>query len=429
MRRVTLAALAMASSGALAIGCTPAWQRSTYEQCLASPQSWGEGQIRRGELGVNGFLSGQYGSEDKSFTVSITRKDCLDTVDVRGRGVEFHGGPFRPMWDSAFAVSFETNRLAVAHYTDEHEAWVWLDGERHGPYDGIGIGPRFSRSGAHVAWAALEGSAQVLYVDGREVRRGQRLLDFPFFWVLDDGRVAAPLLRSDGKLQFLVGADYDSGPLDEHCSFVVGPRSRWAFTAKRDGQWITVIDGKELGVPGVPQNCDVRFSEDGAHFGYLNSTTFGAPRTWAGLVLDGSFIPLAEDASSFDFHGDLPVVKLDKKAGRDHTDWEATFVTVGVETPRAAPTADDYEPDRGYSPGRSWARVKIGDSVGPRFDRIKDLRRDERGRIRYVGLRHEAPHEVVDNVIVPVSATSVPPPDSPQRDPTAPPAGGPTIAR
>jgi hypothetical protein len=397
-----------------AAGCA-ATTRSTYDQCRSEPASWGEGGERQGYVTERGLIGGAMVLQvDEVFVARIHRKSCLDNITVEGFGKRFESGPVRPTWDGAFASSLITKRLAVATYTSDDEAWVWLDGERHGPYEGIGIGPHFSRNGEHVAWASLDGSDQVLFVDGRQVRRGQRLLDGPFFYVLDDGRVAAPLLRSDGKHQILVGDRYDSGPLDELCpswGFVVGPGSRWAFTAKRQGKWITVVDGQPVGLLGMPADCRVRFSDDGGRYGYLNMPTPGQPHERGGLMLDGDFTPLKDGATSFEFLGALPVVTFNIKLAPNVEDWEQTYLAVGVPTPQAPPSPNDYEPQRGYA-NRTWARVRIGESVGPKFDRITKLSRDEQGRVRYVGLRHDAPYDVIDNVITP-AATFAPeaPPD------------------
>ncbi len=401
---VQVAALALATP-VLALtlgGCTPAWQRPTYENCVREPRAWGEGSLRRGTITAAGFQEGSYQASPDELAVTITRSDCLDSVEVRGRGIEFRGGPYRPLWDSAFAFSHESNRLALAHYSAEDEAWVWLDGKRHGPYPGIGIGPRFSQDGTHVAWATLDGSDQVLWVDGREVRRGERLLDHPFFWVLNDGRVAAPVLRTDGKHQILIGNDYDSGPFEEHCSswgFRVGTGHHWAYTIKRSGKWVTVVDGREVNVPGVPGSCDVVFSE-GGRWGYVNLPAPGMPETWRGAVLDGKFLAVEASSATFEFVGELPIVRGTRKVAPNVEDWEQRTVALGVPTPATPPSEDAWEPQR-TSISRQWARVQIGASVGPKFDRIKELAQGPDGSIRYVGLRHETPHIVVDNVIVP----------------------------
>jgi hypothetical protein len=89
--------------------------------------------------------------------------------------------------------------------------------------------------------------------------------------VLDDGRVAAAIRHGEADHEILVGG-YRSGRLEELCynfGFIVGPKSRWAYTAKKQGTWRTVVDGKELPFLGVPARCNIEFSEDGARYAYL----------------------------------------------------------------------------------------------------------------------------------------------------------------
>lgn len=377
-----------------------------YDQCRAEPSAWGEGSQRRGTVGPFGFVEDRTTPDDKAFVATITRKHCLDFVEVSGFGRSFRGGPFLPMSDSAFVSSAGAKRLAVAHSTEDGASWVWLDGTQFGPYERLDLHPRFSNDGRHVAWAAMDGSEQVLFVDGREARRGERLIEAPFFWVLDSGKVAAALLRSDDKKQILVG-EYDSGPLDELCDssgFSVGPRGRWAYAARRGETWSTVVDGRETRIEGVPLGCRVEFTRDGTRYGYVAMPGARGSRVPPKLVLDGRVTPLEDGVTSFWFDGQLPLVRSSRQTGPSLNAWEHKTIVLETPTPREAPSVDEYQPEAGYG-GGTWERVQIGESVGPKFDRIEKLERDASGRVRYVGVRRQGSVEVIDNVIVVPSPT------------------------
>lgn len=409
LRRVSLAfGLAIG-----VVGCgAPAWKRPVYDQCLAEPPAFRDGRVRDGVVNSTGFSEGVYGPV--AVRVTISRTACLDTVDIVGPNVQFHGGPFLPVSDAAFAASDAAGRVAFAYQTEAGEAWVWVDGTRYGPYASIAIGPRFSAEGRHVAWATMDGDEQVLFVDGREVRRGRRF-GGSFFWVLDDGRVAAPLLHEDFKFQVVVGNDYDSGVLDEACgsfSFEPGPRGHWGFAAKKDGRWRTIVDGRELPGDGVPSGCHIAFSSDGAHFGYLSMPVAATRHVPTSVVLDGRAFPVDEGAHTFEFVGDLPLVRSSRQLAPNTHDWETLVEIVGAPTPEGPSARDAFEPRADYQGRREWARVKIGDSLGPMFDRVEGFAREPDGQIRYVGLRGETRLDVVDNRIVPAA-----PPRPPLRTP------------
>lgn len=408
--------------GSGALGCGAANDQSTYASCLREPRSWGEGATRTGQISAfrmeNDYSS--YGSPEGVFRASITRSSCKDSLHVTGPGVDFQGGPWLPLWESGFAANYKKNRLAFAYYTGEHRAFVWIDGAVRGPYHEISVSPRFSESGEHVAYLVTEPDGTfTLHTDQRRTTHHPRVSDWPFLYVLDDGRLAASSYQKgekDPKIIVVVG-DYNSAPMDELCSnwgFQPGPKGHYGFAAKLQGRWITIIDGEKVPVSGLPSRCEIKFSEDGRRSGYVSTAVAGEPASKQGLVLDRVYHPELEQATDFVFQGAIPVATMEDKRAAGGT---KVLVLVGFPTPGVAPSPDDAAPARAPDPEgvypRPSTRVKIGDSVGPKLDVFewKTLAVDEAGHVHYQGERSGVKVDLVDNVI------------------QSPPKAGPAVAR
>jgi hypothetical protein len=405
------ASLIMALLAVPCAGCGAAANQSEYASCLREPKSWGEGMTRTGYVSAFKLENDSSGiglpASGDPFRATITRHDCKDSLHITGPGVNFEGGPWLPLWDEAFVASYKTNRLAFAYYAAEHEAYVWLDGARKGPYHDISVSPRFSDNGEHVAYLVheLDGSF-TLHADGKAITNHPPVSTWPFLYVLDDGRLAAPTYDRYQTRQILVG-DYRSPPLDELCNnwaFQPGPAGHWGFAAKKKGKWVTVIDGAELDVEGIPSRCDIHFSKDGRHAGYVVQPVSGEPASKRGVVLDGVYHPELERASELVFQGDFAVATVEERRPSDGVSFHVLHL-VGQPTPKVAPTRDDYEPPPAPS-SPAWVQIQIGDSLGPRLDHLdwQSLSMDPDGRIRYRGLRASGPVELVDNVVQPPKA-------------------------
>jgi hypothetical protein len=328
-------ALAVFATAACA-GCGAA-ALDVHARCVRDPAGWGDGQPRRGRVGELGFQAeGGWPSED-SIRAEIVRKDCLETLTVQGATTPFRGGPYRPLWDEAIVAHHATKRLAVAYEPREDEWFVWLDGRVYGPYEALTLPPRFSRSGEHVAWATRRGDAlQTLYVDGRVDSFGPVMNGQPFFYVLDDGRVAAAIRHGEAHHEILVGG-YRSGRLEELCynfGFVVGPKSRWAYTAKKQGIWRTVVDGEELPFRGVPARCNIEFSDDGARYAYLALPVDGEPGSRLAAIVDGKSYGVPEGANDLVFDGQNAFVTASVPPSGEQREWTSIRVPVG---PQLAP--------------------------------------------------------------------------------------------
>lgn len=376
--------------------------QSTYASCLREPKSYGEGATRNGH--VTSYRIEQeyylYSAPEEAFRTTITRSDCKDSLRVKGPGIEFSGGPWLPLWDEGFAANYNTKRLAFAYYAEEHKAYVWVDGKAWGPYHDIMVSPRFSDNGEHVAFVVKEGDGTfTLIADGRRVPNHPMVTSWPFLYVLDDGRLAAPSRRSDQKVEVIVG-NYRSPPFDELCGdrgFSPGPKGHYGLTGKVGSSWVTIIDGAEVKTRSLPSHCEIKFSEDGSRSGYLGMAIEKDPASKQGVVIDGVYHPELERASDFAFYGSLPVATKDER--RQGGDTVRTLVVVGTRTPEQPPT-EDVPPAAG-APPQTWIRVRIGDSVGPRLDEVdlKSLKMDDDGRVRYTGRRRGTSFELVDNVV------------------------------
>lgn len=390
--------------GPLALGCASTHDQSTYASCLREPRSYGDGETRTGTVTAyrNEKDYSPYQSVEGVFRTSITREHCKDRVHITGNGVDFQGGPWISVWDEAFAANYKKNRLAFAYYSEEHTAYVWVDGTSRGPYHDISISPRFSESGEHVAYLILESDKSfTLYADDRKIAHHPPISNWPFFYVLDDGRIAAPSYEKDKGYVVQVG-DYRSPLFEELCSngsFQVGPRGHYGFIGKLKGRWTTIIDGVAVKVSGMPSQCQIKFSEDGRRSGYLSMPVEKDPTSKQGVVLDGVLRPELELATEFTFQGSIPMATVEDKLSREGT--VRVLHLVDLPTPAVLPSPDDTAP-LPRTDQRTWVRVKIGDSVGPRLDVLEwpTLSVDSGGHVRYQGERGGAKVEVIDNVIL-----------------------------
>jgi hypothetical protein len=378
-------------TGAAAWGCrsSPVWEQHRYDTCRSYPEHMADGTTRSGF--VSNFHRELKPTPDKEpgFHVSIKRSDCLDTVTIKGPGVALTAGPFLPIQDETFVVSHATNRLAFAVHKSEKEGFVWIDGKTEGPYRLIAGWPTFSKNGRHLGYVAEgESGEQFVVVDGRVVRRFGQAKRRYTFQILDDGRAVTELLAPNGDVILTIG-DTTTGPLVQVCSFDEGPNGHWGYTAKTRQGWVVVIDGRESRSEGR-YACRIAFSDDGAHFAYLVSPVDHGPGP-QGVVVDDHFEPLEVRSGQLRFIKDLATVTFLLRG-------EQIVFVAARPTPPSPPTADDYQPSQS-APAQ---RVRIGQSMGPLFDRIEleSLRADEQGRLHYRGWRLGHPVDVVDHQIV-----------------------------
>jgi hypothetical protein len=184
--------------------------------------------------------------------------------------------------------------------------------------------------------------------------------------------------------------------------FQVGQLGQWGFSAKAGGKWISVVNGAMLGIGGIPSRCEIRFSEDGRRYGYVVHPVAGDPASKRGVVLDGVHHPELELASDLVFVESGLAIATVEEHGLPGGATEQVLHVVGQPTPEVPPTRDDYEPSpMPNTSSRTWVRVQIGESLGPRMDRVdmKSISLDPDGRIRYRGHRTSGPVDLVDNVV------------------------------
>jgi hypothetical protein len=110
-------------------------------------------------------------------------------------------------------------------------------------------------------------------------------------------------------------------------------------------------------------------------------------------VWDGRVTPLEAPGQVSRFSGAYPIFTTSSTTFPEET----RVVVFGVPTPHVQPSVDDYQ--RKEIPARRMWRVRIGDSLGPRFDALELSSIDvlEDGRVKYVGTRNGLEIEVIDN--------------------------------
>jgi hypothetical protein len=240
-----------------------------------------------------------------------------------------------------------------------------------------------------VAYLAKDDAGGVLVVDGTPRSLGGEIKPNNFM-IRDDG-VAAAVVGKLAEWSVVLG-DQRFGPYNDVCelSFQSASNGRFAFAAMRGPRPLAVVDGKTIEAPGAVIGCDVYFSPDGAHFVYGTIEQQEGKSVYH-VVFDGRVEPAEGQPTVVRFEGARVLLSISATN-------ETIYWWPEVPTPPVPPTVDDY---RGSGSSGWGARVRIGRSLGPRFDEIdpKGITLAEDGHIHYRGVRQGVPFDVTDNVI------------------------------
>lgn len=370
---MTRAAALLIAAGLLA-GCGHG-PRTPYQECLAAPSE------RRSGRSWNP-------SPKPALDATESVEECLHYVTVKQR----HGGIFRSRGYEE-TDHFVTDRQGRRWSFDGHRdhVFVVIDGIEGPPLLHIDWFSTFSPSGNHVAYIARDDTGPLVMLDGRVAMRAREIKPNNFV-VLDDGRFGVVRSAAEpGKWEVAFGS-WVSPTFDEiiELSFWAHEeKGRLAFVGKRGDVYVPVIDGKIIEVPGGVNGKEIRFSPDGEHFVFVSVER--GDRYHA--IWDGRAFPLPGRGTFEHFAGDHPIFQVSGPAYPEETH----YLVLGASTPRVPPSEDDY---RNPSQWSHWtSRVRLGDSLGPRFDSLKpgSLEILGNGQVRYVGIRGGNEIPVIDN--------------------------------
>lgn len=383
----------------------------SYESCLREPSAYREGRSREGFTTTQGgfwWLDWEgtgVRPRDPVLTVTLTKKDCLYSIRAEGAEARWAQGGFTYLDDMSFHQDRSGRRLGFVAF-DAAGAYAVIDGVKSPPYEKILWRPSFSPSGRRSGYLAKTASGAVAVVDGQIVAR-ERGFHEGLFEVLDDGRFAAAPKREDGMYEVVLDT-MRTAPFTDLCRATIRPSGRSAVVGKLGDTYVTFIDGQEIQAPGIPGRCEVTFAPDDSRWGWiaLHTGPGGVKSEEAAAVIDGKVHPLPTSVAELHFIAGLAVVRTSTADPSGYTihgarKWEKTHWLVDLQTPAVPPTKDDYSPvDNGWTV--EWTRVKIGDSVGPRFDQVdwNTLFVDAQGKVHYTGERRGQRMEVIDNVLI-----------------------------
>jgi len=374
-------------------GCAPP-PRSSFEACLADTRAFRFRDARRG--GFHERLRFNWADWGRDNVYSDGRLDVVESIERCEHFVTVKQGA--RTWRSRgykriehFVTDIHGRRWAFEGHGDH--VFVVVDGVEGPPFREVGWMPTFSLNGEHVAYLAKEDQGGVVMVDGRTALRAPDVKANNFA-VLDDGRVAAVVSAPGGKWRVAFG-DQVSPAFDDivELSFTVSEaKGRLGFVGVRGAEYVAVIDGRVIEAPGVVLRRSITFSNDGDHVAYgtcVRGEKPGKDRCFA--VWDGRVIPLGDGADVVQFLGAYPVFSTSGAPEETH------YVILGLPTPAVEASYDEYQREGMHS--RRTSRVRIGDSLGPRFDDLKpgSLQILPDGRVRYVGIREGGEIEVIDN--------------------------------
>lgn len=389
--------------------------RSDYQRCLEAPNGHGNVRYREAFTSSDGLVWGDWdrGAMQPRAPVQrlqLTLQNCLYSVQAEGEAARWTLGGFTYVDVSSFGQDPSGRRVGfTASDSRDGAYYAVIDGVKSPPYKEILRRPTFSRNGRHAGYLARTADGAVVVVDGQVAFRARDVHPL-LFDVLDDGGFAAAPKREDGSVVAMVG-DVVSPPVDDLCDSrlpVIRPSGHFAFVGKRSGDHVVIVDGRHVPAPGLPGGCEVLFSDDDSRFGWIavHAGPAGLQSSEIAAVIDGEILSLSGTTADLRFQGRLAIVRTshaDPSGNSIHGQrkWESVHWLTDLPDPAVPPTEDSYfPPDTGLT--LTWERVRIGSSIGPRFDRIdwSTLVAGEDGHVRYTGERGSARLEVVDNVLV-----------------------------
>ena len=208
--------------------------------------------------------------------------DGPDFVDIPAGRLTEAGRP------DQLRFSPDSKRLAYVAATSAGRVLV-VDGRAGSPYDDIGIGKFvFSRDSRHIAAIVRTKGREFVILDGVEQPPYSTIEDsLPHFspdsaHLYYTARQGAGDPASDSYVIVLDGKEICNRPYASNLTFSPD-RNRYAYVAKKDGNWIVVLDGVES--PGWKNiGNSLVFSRDSKHFLYCASGADGDER----LVVDGA---------------------------------------------------------------------------------------------------------------------------------------------
>jgi hypothetical protein len=331
-----------------------------------------------------------------------------------------------------------TNRLVWIEERPERKRALWLDGKQVGEeYDEVSD-VALSKDGQQSAFAARRGSKWMLVVNGKEGAPEFDAVAGPD--IANDGRFAAPV-RTNGKWRLMTNNGEVPGLEFQQSKWSAElPISRvtfddsgthYALIAHRRGRWITVMDGKEIGVemdrirqtlerssitptgtrwlkqhfvlaaeidgkwswvidgqPGPAFDAIGAFqtTPDGAHYAYAGAR-YSPGQSSGSVILDGN--PIASYTGA----------GIEKRAGRD------LFFGVGPLRPSLQGVSDPILLGDGtvvYAGRRAAQDVVVisKGAPGPSFDDVSDIHVTPDGEhIVYLGTRGSSDMDVRDQNI------------------------------
>lgn len=381
-------------TAALLAGCRGHGPRTPYQECLAAPREHHARHVQRG--GWTPQLSFTWGSgySDGTLDVEDNLEECLHYITVKQGGRTFRSRGYERI--EHFVTDRKGRRWSFEGHGDH--TFVVTDGVESPPLRDVRWFSTFSPSGNHVGYLARDAAGSLVMLDGRVAMRAAAIEPNNFV-VLDDGRFGVVRGAAEpGKWEVAFGSwvspAFDS--VAELSFWVHEGKGRLAFVGNRGSERVAVIDGKIIEAPGIVSGKDIRFSEDGDHFAYVTRVPSATgkhedERFYA--IWDGRAFPLGGSGNFERFLGARPVFSTSGPAYAEETH----YVVLGVPTPGVPPSADEYQKVDRWS--RWTSRVRIGDSLGPRFDDLKpgSLEISGNGQVRYVGIRAGVEIEVIDN--------------------------------
>ena len=145
-----------------------------------------------------------------------------------------------------------------------------IDEQHYGPYDRVNQ-IALSRDGKRFGFLAFDSGAPIVFIDGKEPARHERIFEGSLIFS-PDGRHVAYGASSKDKSFYVVdgteGAGYEG--LGKIMFSPDGRRMAYFAQKKGEGNYV-VVDGKELG-PYVNAGPQMSFSPDGNHLAYAAGT-------------------------------------------------------------------------------------------------------------------------------------------------------------
>ncbi|MBK8258173.1 MAG: hypothetical protein IPK82_36590 [Polyangiaceae bacterium] len=335
--------------------------------------------------------------------IRVERVRCDFRAHVQMGGRLYTMGPFASIDEGSFRGDPDHHRFGFVVTGERGQQSAIIDGERGAAYRQVQA-PQFSENGQHVAYLAQTERGAVLVSDGKEVENSLGKVE-RFLAVLNDGRAVyeEPV---NAREKVLHAGTWASKPYSTLANFTVWRGERFAgllmgnpTEAVINGVTFPVTDGVVSGF---------HFSADGAHALMVlkpSNLNDQFPRFDEGfaVLIDGVRLTptrlrgVTQPAATY--WGNVPVFLLYPDPRGSDAGLPPAVMVLGVSTPASAPTHDDYTQ---VHSGKLGTFVWIGESRGPRFDRIEpsSMYIDEEGRVRYRGYRGNEMYDVIDNQII-----------------------------